>query len=65
MFLNIIGPMKKAHLMGECRNQLVALLNNSKIVEDFVIKNESDKGLINVIIQIKQEKKKKKTVTKM
>tara|TARA_B100000965_G_scaffold329388_1_gene292817 strand:+ start:687 stop:842 length:156 start_codon:yes stop_codon:yes gene_type:complete len=51
--------------MGECRNQLVALLNNSKIVEDFVIKNESDKGLINVIIQIKQEKKKKKTVTKM
>mgnify|MGYP007008428656 CR=1 FL=1 len=56
MFLNIIGPMKKAPLMGESRHKLVALLTDSKIVEDFVIKNESDKGLITVIIQIKQDK---------
>ena len=42
--------------MGECRNQLVTLLTDSKIVEDFVIKNESNKGLITVVIQIKQDK---------
>jgi len=42
--------------MGECRHKLVALLTDSKIVEDFVIKNESDKGLITVIVQIKKEK---------
>jgi len=42
--------------MGESRHKLVALLTDSKIVEDFVIKNESDKGLITVIIQIKQDK---------
>ena len=56
MFLNIIGLMIKAPQMGECRNQLVTLLTDSKIVEDFVIKNESNKGLITVVIQIKQDK---------